>query len=151
MGINKSKQSQSSTSSNQAYPFLQGALGDQVGNVGASSSALSALLGGDASGLQGFQNATGFDAQAEQGSRGITGNAAAGGLLRAGSTAKGLQSYGQNLQNQSAQSYIQNLLGLGNLGLGSAGVLAGAGQTSSSTGKGSSKGLQFPGASIVGG
>lgn len=144
MGINKSSQSQSSNSSNQAFPFLQSALGGQVGQVGASTSALSSLLGGDSGGLNAFQNATGFDAQAEQGSRGVTGNAAASGLLRSGSTAKGLQSYGQNLQNQSAQSYIQNLLGLGQLGLGSAGVLAGAGTTSSSQGKGSSKGIQFP-------
>lgn len=137
MGVNKSSQSSSTT--NQAYPALQSALSGQVGNVGAASSGLSALLGGNASGLQGYQAATGFNPQLNYGMQGITGASAAGGLLNSGSTSKSLQGYGQMLENQSSQNYIQNLLGLGNLGLGSAGVLAGAGATSK--GSGSSKGL----------
>lgn len=140
MGFNKS--SQSSTSSNQAYPFLQGALGGSVGQVGAAGSALSALLGGDASGLDAFKGATGFNQQLSSGLNGITNAGAASGLLRSGTTSKGLMNYGNMLSNQTAQSYIQNLLGMGNLGLGAAGTLAGAGQTSSSKGK--SKGLTLP-------
>ncbi len=137
MGINKS--SQSSSSSNQAFPFLQSALGGQVGNVGTATSGLSSLLGGNASGLHNYQDATGFGQQLQYGLRGVSSSGAANGLLNSGSTQKSLMNYGNMLENQSSQNYIQNLLGLGNLGLGSAGVLAGAGQTSQ--GKGSSKGL----------
>lgn len=140
MGASVSKNSSSAT--NQAYPFLQGQLGGQVGSVGAASSGLSALLGGDAAGLHGFQQATGFNPQLNYGFRGVTGAGAAGGLLNSGSTSKGLMNYGNMLSNQSSQNYVQNLLGLGQLGLGSAGVLANAGQTSSS--KGSSKSIQPP-------
>jgi hypothetical protein len=106
------------------------------------------LLGGNASGLQGYQSATGFNPQLNYGLRGVSGAGAAAGLLNSGSTSKSLMNYGTMLQNQSSQNYINNLLGLGNLGLGSAGVLAGAGQTSQSSGSGSGKGLQLgvPGA-----
>lgn len=144
MGFNKSSQSSSSNSYNKAYPFLQDSLGGSVGNVGAASSALSALLGGDASGLNGFKAATGFNQQLSQGLNGITNAGAAAGLLRSGATSKGLMNYGNMLENQSAQNYIQNLLGLGNLGLGAAGTIAGAGQTSTSSSKGKSKGLSLP-------
>lgn len=144
MGFNKSSQSSTSNSSNQAYPFLQDALGGQVGNVGAASSALSGLLGGDASGLQGYQQATGFNPQLNYGMRGVTGAGAAAGLLNSGSTQKSLMNYGNLLSNQSSQNYIQNLLGLGNLGVSSAGVLAGAGQVSNSSSQGKSKGLTLP-------
>ncbi len=139
MGISKS--SQSSSSSNQAFPMLASSLGGSVGNVGAAGSALSALLGGDNSGLKGYQKATGFNQQLNYGMRGVTGAGAAGGLLNSGSTGKGLMNYGNMLSNQSSQNFVQNLLGLGQLGLGAGGVLAGAGNTSNS--KGSSKGLQL--------
>lgn len=121
--------------------MLASSLGGSVGNVGIAGNALSSLLGGDSSGLKGYQNATGFNQQLNYGQRGVSGAGAAGGLLNSGSTSKGLMNYGNMLQNQSSQNYIQNLLGLGNLGLGAGGVLAGAGTTSNS--KGSSKGLQL--------
>ncbi len=141
MGINKS--SQSSSSSNQAFPMLQSSLGGSLGNVNAASSGLSALLGGDNTGLKAYQKATGFDPQLNYGMRGVTGAGAAHGLLNSGSTGKSLMSYGNMLENQSSQNFIQNLLGFGQLGLGAGGVLAGAGQTSNSSGK--SKGLSLPG------
>lgn len=136
-----SKNSQSSTTSNQAFPFLQNALGGVVSNVGSAAGGLSSLLGGDALGLHKFQDATGFGSQLQYGLRGVSSSGAAAGLLNSGSTQKALMNYGNMLENQSSQNYIQNLLGLGNLGLGAAGTIAGAGQTSSS--KGSGKGLQF--------
>lgn len=144
MGFNKSSNQSTSHSGNQAFGFLQNGLGGSVGNVGAAGSALSALLGGDSSGLGKFQEATGFNPQLNYGMRGVTGAGAASGLLNSGSTSKGLMNYGNMLQNQSSQNYIQNLLGLGNLGLGAAGTIANAGQVSDSTAKGKSKGIQFP-------
>ena len=130
-GGSKSK----STSSNRAFDSLNTTLSPLVGQVGQSSDSIRALLSGDASGFNAFKNATGYDWQAEQGSRGITGNAAARGLLRSGSTGKALTDYGVNLQNKFADSYMDRLLGLGNQGLSAAGIIANAGQTSQSTQK----------------
>lgn len=134
-----SKQSSTSTSSNQAYPFLQSALGSNVGSVGSSMGAIQALLSGDTSGLDAFKNATGFNAQTKAGSQGITGNAAASGLLRSGSTGKALANYGNQMNSQATQNYLGQLGSLAGLGLQSAGLIGQAGQTSSSTGTTKSK------------
>lgn len=134
-----SKQSSSSTSSNRAFDTLNAGLGGVVGNAATGTNALQALLTGDTSGFNAFKNATGYNAAAEAGSRGITGNAAAGGLLRSGGTGKALASFGANLNQQFAGNYMDRLLGLANTGLQAGGVLAGAGQTSQSTQKSSSK------------
>lgn len=139
MGISKSKQS--SSTSNQAYPFLQSELGGSVSSVGQGIQGISDLLSGDTTGFNAFKSATGFNQELSRGLSDITGAGAARGLLRSGSTSRGLMDYGQELQNRTAQNYIQNLLGMGQLGLGAAGVIGGAGQTSQS--KGSSKGLSF--------
>lgn len=143
MGISKSSNQSSST--NQAFPMLQSALGGSLGNVGTAGTGLSALLGGDNSGLKGYQKATGFDPQLNYGMRGVTGAGAAAGLLNSGSTGKSLMNYGNMLQNQSSQNYVQNLLGLGQLGLGAGGVLAGAGNTQQSSGSGKSIGKMMGG------
>ena len=140
MGFNKSKSS--STQSNQGFGYLKDQLGSTIGQAGHASNALSALLGGDNSGLSGFQKATGFGQQMNYGLQGVSNAGAAGGLLNSGSTSKGLAGFGQMLQNQSAQSYIQNLLGLGGMGLNAAGVLGSAGNTASSSSK--SKGFSLP-------
>lgn len=81
------------------------------------------LLGGDSSGFDAYKKATGFDATAEMGSRGITGNQAASGLLRSGGTGKALQNYGQTLQNQYAGDYMGGLKDQANYGLGAADLL----------------------------
>lgn len=130
-GGSKSK----STSSNQAYGTLSTAFSPLLGYAQQGAQGLAALLGGDTSGFEAYKRATGFDAAAETGSRGITGNAAASGLLRSGSTSKALQSYGTNLQNQYSQNYLDNLLSLANTGLQAGNVLSGAGATSTSTSK----------------
>lgn len=130
-GGSKSK----STSDNKAFGQIQGQFGPVGDFTKSSGDAISALLGGDSTGFDKFKAATGYDAMAEQGSRGITGNAAAKGVLRSGGLAKGLQTFGTNLQNQFADSYMGRLLGLGQMGLGAGGLLANAGQTSTSTQK----------------
>lgn len=137
MGIGKSKSKQESK--NLAYPFLQGELGGSVGTVGRSTSGIEALLSGDVTGLENYKDATGFNRELSSGLSDITGAGAAKGLLRSGSTGKALMNYGEELQSRRAGDYIKNLLGLGQLGLGSAGVIAGAGQTSK--GNSSSKSL----------
>lgn len=124
-----------SKSSNQGYGQISQALGPTMGFAQQGGNAMSALLGGDATGFNKFKNATGFDFAAEQGSHGITGNAAARGLLRSGGTGKSLMDFGTKLQDQYAGNYLEKLLGLGNLGLGAAGAIGGAGQTSKSKSK----------------
>ena len=97
---------------------------------------LNQLLSGDASGFNAFKDATGFNAMAKEGSVGVTGNAAARGLLRSGSAGKALTQFGQNLQNQFADSYMNRLLGLAGLGIQSGGLMAQAGQVNKSKSKG---------------
>lgn len=149
MGISKSKQKSQSSSTNQAYPFLQGALGGSVSSVGDSISALQALLSGDSSGFDAYKAATGFNGALSQGLEGVTGAEAAKGLLRSGSAGKAFETYGDNLENQYAQNYLSNLVGVGQLGLGAGQILGGAGNTSQSTESNKSKALKGPDASFA--
>ncbi len=123
------------TSSNRAYDGLNSAFSPLFGLAGQGSSGIMQLLGGDASGFNKFKDATGFDFAAEQGSRGITGNAAARGLLRSGGTGKALVDYGNNIQNQYANSYLDRLMGVSDIGLKAGSVVGAAGQTSKETAK----------------
>lgn len=134
-----SKSKQKSKSSNQAYGYIKDTFSPLTQYAGTGAESLSALLGGDSTGFDAYKRATGFDAMAEQGSRGITGNAAAGGLLRSGSTAKGLQEYGNNIQNQYVQQYMQQLLGLSGLGMGAGQLISGAGGVNKSSGSSNNK------------
>lgn len=138
-GIFGGKPKQSSSSSNQAFGQIRDTFTPITEFAGVGGNALQALLGGDSTGFDKFKQATGFNAAAESGSRGITGNAAARGLLQSGSTAKRLQSFGNEIQNQYAGNYMDRLLGLSNLGLGAGGLIAGAGNVSSSKSKGGGK------------
>jgi len=141
----------SQTSSNQAYGTINNAVQPALGNIAQGSNALNAFLSGDTSGFNTYKNMAGYDAMAESGSRGITGNAAASGLLRSGSTGKALQSFGSNLNQQFADNYFQKLLGQAGLGLQAGNLLAGAGQTSTSKSK-SKPGLGgFVGTALTGG
>lgn len=129
-GGSKSKQTSKSYNSNEA--LVNQKFGGAADATGTAINSMQQLLGGDASGFNAFKNATGFDALLQEGSRGITGNAAARGLLRSGSTGQALANYGNMMQNQYAQNYMQNLMGTGQLGLGAGGLLAQVGQKSES-------------------
>ena len=134
-----SKQKSSSSSVNQAYPFIQSTYGPLAGiTTKTGLDALNSLLKGDTSGFEAYKSATGYDPQAEAGSRGITANAAASGLLRSGSTGKRLMQFGNQLQQNFADSYFNKLLAQSNLGLGIGNLISGAGSTSTSSGSGSS-------------
>lgn len=139
MGVNKS--SQKSTSGNQAYGFLQNSLGGAVDYVNQGARGISDLLSGNSSGFDAFKGATGFNDRLVSGLRDLTGVKAATGTFNSGATGKALMGYGQKLQNDTAQNYIQNLLGLSGVGGAAAGIIGGAGNTSESSGK--SKGVSF--------
>lgn len=120
----------SSDSGNYAYNDIKSAYSPVMGQAATGATALSKLLGGDSSGFNAFKQATGFDALTEQGSRGITGNAAASGLLRSGGTGKSLADYYGTMQNQFANSYMDKLLGQAGLGMQAGGLISNAGQFS---------------------
>jgi hypothetical protein len=127
--------SSSQVQDNKAFGDIKNAFSGGMQNFGTGASALGALLGGDSSGFNAYKDATGFDAMSEAGSRGITGNKAASGLLRSGSTGMALQNYGNQMQDQFAGNYMDRLLGQANLGLGAGGLMAQAGQQSVSKSK----------------
>lgn len=90
--------------------------------------------GGDTAGADaGFANYSknaGFENVLSRLTSGITGNQAARGLLRSGSTGQRYLEEGTALNQQYYNNYLQNLLGLGNLGLGAGNLLTSAGQRS---------------------
>lgn len=137
-----SKSKQSSSSSNQAYPYLQQAYGGQVSNgTTANNSLLSLLTGGAGSqdAFNNYKNSAGYRSTLDAGSHAITDNAASRGLLNSGATGKALTNYGQNLNQQYYNNYLNQLLGVSQQGLAAGGLIGGAGSTSSSTGSSSSK------------
>lgn len=142
-GGSQSKQQSQSSSTNQAYPYLQGALSGTIGQGGAAGSQLAALLGlsgGGAqdAGFQKFRDSTGYQFGLNQGTQAIVGNQATKGLLNSGSTAQGIDTFGQNYADSKYGDYTSLLSGLLGAGNQSAGILAGAGNTSQSTASGSS-------------
>lgn len=123
-------------SDNQAYKDIKSAFAPLLGQAQEATNRIGSFLSGDNSGFEAFKRAIGFDALAERGSRGVTNNAAAGGLLRSGSSGMALQRYGQDIQNQSAMDYLSQLFNMGNIGFNAGQTLTGAGSRSvgSSTG-----------------
>lgn len=137
-----SQSKQQSSSGNFAYPGLSQQLNPLINNGAGASNQLANMLGlnGNQSQNQGFknwQNSTGYQFGLDQGLQSINGNAAASGLLGSGATGKALETYGQNYANTQYGNYTNQLQGLLGSGIAGAGVLAGAGQHSSSSGSSS--------------
>lgn len=130
-----SKSTRQENSSNQAYGYIKDTFSPLTSYAGTGAQMLAGLLNGDASGFNNYKNATGFNSLVQEGSRGITGNAAAGGLLRSGGTGKAIANYGNMMQNQYANQYLQNALGLAGLGMNAGQLISGAGNVSSATSK----------------
>jgi hypothetical protein len=117
--------------------MLSSALGGQVSTGTSASNQLANLLGlngtpAQTQGFQNFQNSTGYQFGLNQGTQAITQNAATAGLLNSGSTAKALDTYGQNYANTQYQNYLNPLQSLVGSGTSAANAISGAGQQSSS-------------------
>jgi len=132
-----------SSSSNQAYNYLSGALSPTVSTGTAANDVLAGSLGipggnsdAAANGLQNYFNSAGGKFTLQQGTNAINNSAAAKGLLNSGATLKALQSFGQNTGQQYYQNYLSNLQGVANTGLQAGQIIGAAGQTSSSSGQG---------------
>lgn len=136
-----SDQKSTSNSGNNAFPWVQSTFGPGSGSAfTAGTSGIQGLLGlggGDPQAFQKYRNSDGYNFMLDSGSRAITGNMAAKGLLHSGATAKALTQFGQNLGSTQLQSYIGNMSDLAKLGLGGGSLVSGAGQFSTGTGSGS--------------
>lgn len=131
LGGSKSK----STSENQAYGDIKNWASPLLGYTGQGAQGLSALLGGDTSGLDAYKSAMGYDWELGQGTNNLLAKQAAVGGLDSGATLKGLAKYQTGLNNQYGTNYLQNLLGLSGIGTDAAQTLTTAGQKNTSTSK----------------
>lgn len=135
-----------SSSSNNNIHDVTNAL-DPVMNTGAqANSQIGNMLGlngaqGQNQAFQNWQNSTGYQFGLNQGMNSITGNAATQGLLNSGSTAKALNTYGQNYANTQYGNYTNQLQGLTSSGLGASSSIANVGQRSNSEGQGANGGV----------
>lgn len=68
-----------------------------------------------------YKKSTGYQFQIDSGSDAIASNKAAQGLLKSGSTLKGLTTYGQNVASTTTQNYLNNLSGQQGVGANAAG------------------------------
>ena len=140
----QSQSTQSSLSQNQYYPQAQQTFQGTANQTGGATNSMAALLGqgGDPAAqnaaFQKFRDGTGYQFQMDQGTQAINGNQAARGLLDSGSTAKALTTFGQGTADQSFGQYMQHLQGLANTGLQAGGLIAGAGNKSTSQGQSTS-------------
>ena len=125
-GGSKSK-STSENTNNQLITNAYKPLIDQ--GIGANNNIL-ALLGGDASGFNKYKEATGFNFNLSRGVDGLDSNFAGRNLFRSGARDKAITDFGNNLQNNYAQQYIQSLLGISGQGLGAGQLVSGVGQRS---------------------
>ena len=130
---------QTSRSENQAFPFLQRALGGQVSNTGAGSNAIATLLGlngvgAQDEGFQRFKDSSSYNFIKDEGLKSITGNNAAKGLLGSGSALKSITNYSTGLASKFLDSYMSNLLGFSNTGIQAGQILSSAGNTANSQG-----------------
>ena len=124
----------SSTSDNKSYDFLKDSLG---GVVGGGVNFINMLKDELSGGFEGYKKKSGFNAELGEGLRGITGGRAAMGALRSGDTGKAYLRYGDDLASRRYENYLNQMKGGGDQSLNAAGILANAGQTSTSKGKSS--------------
>lgn len=109
--------------------------------------------GGAQAGYQNYLQNAGYAPAMREMTRGTVGQGAAAGILSSGPTAKALQSRGADLNQGFYNNYLQQLTGLSGLGLQAGGLVANAGQKSTSTGTSTGGGPSTLGsiASTVGG
>jgi hypothetical protein len=119
------------------FNYLQGSpIGKTYLPAGAQAlNTESALLGGGTpeaqaqakSAFQNYLGSTGYNFQLDQGTRAITGSAAARGILNSGSTAKALEQYGQNLASTNFNNYLGQQQGIAQMGLQAGSQIGAAG------------------------
>lgn len=139
-----SKSSGTSQSGNTNNGLLTSALSPALSSVSSGVNALGNLLGLNGAGNQNagfnqYKDSAGYKFTMDSGSRAITDNNAANGMLRSGATLKSLTRYGEGVGQQYLADYMKNLLGMATVGTQAAGVLSDSGKYSNSTQNSSSK------------
>jgi len=143
LGFLKPKKAKSS-SSNQAYGLVKDTYSPMLASGNKATNIIAGLLGagGDpAASSEAFENykgQAGYAPALRELTRGITGVAAAKGLLNSGSFGKALLSRAGDLSSQYFGNFLQQLSGLSGLGLQAGNLISGSGSTSTSTGGGPS-------------
>lgn len=137
-------------SSNKAYGTLLGLMQPGVERGGTAMGVLGSILGiGDPAqgntAIKNYLDSTGYNFMLDEGTKDITNNAAAKGILRSGKTGKDFINYGQDLKSTKVGELMQNLTNLGQYGLGAANTIAGAGQQSKGSSQGGIFNSLFPG------
>jgi hypothetical protein len=139
--LGKSAGSESSSKSgNYAYDPISSAYKPALNYVTGAGNMMSNMLGlgggaAQTGALENFANSGGMKFLQEQGMKGITSSKAASGLLNSGSYGTALAKYNQGLASTYLNQYMQNLQGLGGLGINAGQVMAGAGNWSKSSGE----------------
>lgn len=140
----------SSSSYNEAAPFLTETY-SPVAETGASGfNALASLLGlGEDPGAfdaayDRFKESAGYRNVLDEAMRGVTASRAGSGLLRSGGTLKALQDRAVDIGDRYFTNYLGQLSGLTNTGLDAGKLIAIANQRSQSTGKDASSGIVGP-------
>lgn len=98
----------------------------------AANNNIFSFLSGDTAGFDKYKKATGFDFNMFRGMDKLGSEFSGRNVFRSGARDKAALEFGQNLQNNSAQMYINSLLGVSGQGLGAGGLVAGTGQRSES-------------------
>lgn len=106
-----------------------------LGQAVNSNNQLSQFLGGDGTQFRKFADAAGFDFERARGEDAIGSASSGRGVFRSGARDKGIEEFRQGLSGRYAQQFIQSLLGQTQSSLGAGGIVAGAGQQSTSKSK----------------
>ena len=110
-----------------------GAVASTAGTIGNAANGI-AEGGGAQAGYNNYLQMAGYEPALAAMQRGVTGGAAARGILNSGATAKALQDRGAELNQGFFNNYLQQLAGLSGLGLQAGGLVANTGQKSTRTG-----------------
>lgn len=146
-GGSKTKQQQTTNSTTQslAYEPIKETYSPLMEYSKTGAESLQRMLKGDMTDFNAYKAGLNYDDMEKQGGRGIFSGRAAQGLLKSGSTVKGMTEYRNNLQNSTANDYLNKLLGLTGVGFNAGQLLNNAGTTTSGSMTGISKQTNKPG------
>jgi hypothetical protein len=152
----KSAQTSTANSSNQAYPYLQQTFSPVAQGAAGANSQVSSLLGlngqsGQNEAFNNYKASAGYQNGLDTGSHAVTDNMASKGLLRSGATGEALAAYGQNYANNFLNQYLQNANNVTSQGLAAGNTISGAGNVYNQQSTGTSSGSKKPGlTSLIG-
>jgi len=139
----KSLSTSTSTSMNQAFPWLMGNIGPSaLYNYNDSTSHLNDVFAG---GFDDYKKQIGYDFLMDEGIDKVGGAFSGKGVYNSGAAGKALTQYGQNLNKTTYNDFIDRLLGRAQVGLGGANAISGAGGFARSDSQSSGIGNSTPG------